>query len=147
MLTTLNRLFGQLQVQPNWVGIRVTGAPLGFHLFDPALGHLDTEGPLPLLQPRLGDLSQVLAIPAVQKPLPLFWLQFWPHSHLDDGLAADPNRCGAFVRYKPQRVVTAEEEVAFTTDYLPFGLARLRFKRKRPAAFNYPQVEYTQGEP
>jgi hypothetical protein len=32
--------------------------------------------------------------------------------------------------------------VAFTTDYLPFGLARLRFKRKRPAAFNYPQVEY-----
>ena len=62
---SLHRFLGKLQVNPDTPRLDVAAPPLGFHLLDAPAGYLNTHGPLPLLQERLEEGFQLLAIPAL----------------------------------------------------------------------------------
>jgi hypothetical protein len=65
----------------------------------------------------------------------LWSIHLRPDSQFDNGFTAYGYLCGAFMRNHAQTVAAPKEEVALTTDHLPFGLARLSLEL-RPLALH-----------
>lgn len=118
VLHALDRLFGELEVEPNTGGGGTATTPFNLHLLDAPGSYLNSKNWLPALEQRRDNQLQLLPVPAQQDGFPLLGAGSRADRQIDARHAAQRDFDGAVMLVHPQSITPAQEIVTLAVDHL-----------------------------